>query len=180
MNRILKRLFVTDSLGKVHHQSIEELADDQDGTITETTAEIHTACETCSHPVEKTEHLTVCQVWGRRCCHRCLDAARSFCAVCGKTLCPACRRGFAPLKAICCTECLPALAERQDYEDRLVEDKIIFERRLAACREQVRLAEYGFFHVNPGGGLLEDLGEILLNRKLKRIEKATRGRTRLG
>jgi hypothetical protein len=78
----------------------------------------------------------------------------------------------------CCPECLDSLAERQQYQDRLLEEKLAFEQRLALCREQLRLADRGFFHTGSGWGLLQDLGEIMLIRKLKRLERDNRRRRR--
>jgi hypothetical protein len=168
MRRIVKRLFKRDTTGKVHVESIQELVDNEHGTISETTLTTLTTCATCSRPVEKLTEIRGCDRCGASCCDRCAIP----CAVCSRHLCPQCRRGFGEKQLAACPECLSVLNERLERYDRLLEEKAAFERLLAVYREQVRIVQHGMFHNYPCGDLLEQLAELHLMKKLKSLERA--------
>lgn len=168
MRRIAKRIFKRDSLGNIHLESRQELLDDEQGTITETTSTTFTVCPTCSRPVEQLGELTGCDRCGTHCCDRCTTS----CAVCCCHLCPQCRRGFGEKHLAVCPECLSALNERLERHDRLLQEKVAFERLLAVYREQIRIVQHGMFHAYPCGQLLEQLAESWLMRRLNRLERA--------
>ena len=167
MRRIIKRLLKRDSQGNLHLHSVQELIDDEAGTIAETTATTFKTCGSCARPVENLAELRGCDRCGALCCDRCAVA----CAVCSRHLCPACRRGFAEKHLTVCAECLSLLNERQERQDRLLEEKAAFERLLTVYQEQARIMQYGMFHTYPSGDLLVQLAEVGLVTRLKRLER---------
>jgi len=168
MRRIVKRLFKQDNTGKVHMESVQELVDDERGTVSEMTATTFAVCQTCSRPVEKLGELRGCDRCGASCCDRCATA----CAICSRHLCPQCRRGFGEKQLTACPECLSILNERLELQDRLLQEKTAFERLVAVYREQVRIVQSGMFHNYPCGDLLEHLAELRLMQKLSKLERA--------
>lgn len=167
MRRIIKRLFKRDSLGNVHLENVQELVDDEQGTISETTATTFAVCDTCSRPVENIGELRSCDRCGTSGCDRCAMP----CAVCARHLCSQCRRGFPEQQLTVCPECQSVLNDRLEQHDSLVRQKADFERLLAVYREQVRIVQHGMFHAYPHGDLLEQLVELGLMKKLIKLER---------
>jgi len=166
MRRIIKRLLKQDARGNTYVENVQELIDDEHGTISETDVSTYGVCEACSRPVENHNDVRACDRCGRICCDRCAVP----CAVCARGLCARCRRGFGEKQLTVCPECLTVLNERLEYQDQLLREKAAFERRIAVQREILRLLQCGMFHAYQPPGLLQDLAELVMIRKLKRLE----------
>ena len=124
--RIRRRVINTDLEGRVLSERIEEVTDDGRGNVEESQATGFHNCPSCGRPVEKVQdvrgHCVQCGIEG---CSVCMGQ----CAVCQKSpLCARCRLGFAEKGLSVCDACLRLLDERLAHQDRLVEDKVAFER----------------------------------------------------
>ena len=71
MKRILKAFLKVKSTGERLHEGLEELVDDESGTITYLKKETLPTCESCGQPVEQSRIRTNCPVCGGRCCDFC-------------------------------------------------------------------------------------------------------------
>ena len=174
MRTITKRSLKLDSLGNILAETLEELLDDEQGNISETTTATFNACEACARPIEDLKEIRGCDRCGRACCERCAVP----CAVCSRRLCAQCRQGFAEKQLAVCQECLLALSERLGYHDRQTEEKIEFERRVTVLQEQIRFLQSPVFRTCPGGDLLADVAELWLMGKLSKLERVIAGRER--
>jgi hypothetical protein len=123
--RIRRRIINTDLEGRVLSERTEEVADDGRGNVEETQITGFHNCPSCGRPIEKVQDVRgQCVQCGQQCCATC----EGFCAICHRPLCRNCRLGFAEKGLSVCDVCLRLLDERLAQQDRLVEDKVAFER----------------------------------------------------
>lgn len=166
--KIEKRHIKLDELGNIYQVNVEALVDDEQGNITETTVDTQGVCRSCLRPLENPNQIRSCSVCSLPCCDLCSVA----CAVCSRRLDRHCVRGFAEKGIPVCEACLSLLDERLRHHDRLLEEKVGFERRLAVVREEIRLLQQGVLYPYPGADLLQQLAEVRLMKKLTKLERA--------
>jgi len=134
--RIRRRIINTDLEGRVLSERTEEVADDGRGNVEESQATAFHNCPACSRPIEKVQDVRGrCVQCGQQCCATC----EGFCAICHRPLCRNCRLGFAEKGLSVCDACLRLLDERLAHQDRLVEDKVAFERLMTTYGALVKV-----------------------------------------
>ncbi|MBM4032141.1 MAG: hypothetical protein FJ291_10190 [Planctomycetes bacterium] len=174
MRRIIKRVLRRDSHGVVHFLSLQELRDDEQGTIDELVEETLSRCQSCAHPLERLADVRACD----RCRVPCCDLCSTPCAACSRRLCAECRRGSTDPRLTLCPECLADLAERLEQQREDARQTAEFDRLLTVYREQARLIGSGLFSNYPLGGLIEQIAGLSLARKLGALERRTRDHDR--
>ena len=150
MRGVFKKFIKKDQYGRVLSINTEHLRDDGKGRISLTTNTRLIQCPGCRRHIsdigELRGHCHFC--YSRTCCVHC----ESKCAVCSRRLCSVCRRGFTNGQSLitACPHCLAKLQARQAYQDRLVLNKIVFDRQVAINRERIRLLNNGLVIRLPG------------------------------
>ena len=167
MRRIIKKSIKGDNRGNIHHHSFQQLTDDETGTIDELVGETYSTCENCLRPLSAPE-IRACDCCSKLACDRCTVA----CSICSRFLCSACRRGFPDKQLTVCPECLRDLIERREYHEKMIQEKICFDRRLSVYREQVQLLKHRSYYLDFLGELIEQFTQLRLARKLKQLERA--------
>jgi hypothetical protein len=163
MKKIIRRTLLTDLLGEVLSRRTEELVDDEQGTVSETTATALARCEACDRPCDgPAEHRGVCTLCRRRCCIHCVGR----CAICSYTMCQDCRSGFAEGKLSVCPTCLADLENRLAIQDRNAAEKVAFERVLTVLTSQMKLAEV---LRQDGGGVAKLVAQMVQARVLHKL-----------
>lgn len=138
MRRVIRRSITTDAEGHALHGDTERIADDGDGRVHAVVRRSTMACQSCRRPVSETAELRGCcdHCRQRRLCVRC----EKQCGVCGRNLCGHCRRGFVgAITMTVCPVCLVRLHERQAYDDRLMLERVLFERHLHQQQQMARM-----------------------------------------
>lgn len=168
MKRVLRRILKIGFGGRVHSAHVEQLIDREDGTIEELHASSVVECQACSRPLEKLGDIrSVCVACGRPTCLTC----ESFCAVCHRSLCGNCRIGF-PEKALSvCDECLEGVENRLAQQDKLLQDKLTFERLMALGAAEMKLIQLCMYDRGSISELIAAFSELRLARKLARLER---------
>lgn len=139
MKRILKQHLITSQTGRVLNRNTERLSDNGRGRINLTTQSTAIQCPNCRRPVTDINKLRgkcdICR--NQSCCENC----ETRCRVCSRKLCGRCRRGFVGQSSIItvCPICLNHLRQRQVFNDRLLIQKIRYQRQMMHQREVVRL-----------------------------------------
>ena len=168
MKRIFRRISTVDTLGRILSARVEELSDDEAGTIEETYSTALTCCEACGRSIEKVNEVRGrCSVCGQNTCSIC----SGFCAVCNRSLCDRCRVGFAEKSISVCSACLPLLERRQEYQDKLIEEKLDFERTMAVCNAQLKLIQLYQHNKGTLSRVILTAAELKAARKLAKMEK---------
>ena len=139
MKKILKRFFVTDQSGRVIDSNTEHLTDNGRGRINHTTRRTAIRCPNCRRPItdinKQRGRCDYCRA--QTCCDNC----ETRCKVCSRRLCGRCRRGFVGQSSTItvCPICLSHLRQRQTFNDRLLIQKIRYQRQIINQREVARL-----------------------------------------
>jgi len=166
--RIRRRIINMDMLGRLLSGHVEELTEDEPGRIEEVRATAVWVCEACGRPVAKAEDIRGrCVRCGRQCCVTCEDR----CAVCHGPLCGECRLGFADKGLCVCGDCLGSLQTRLVRHDRLLEDKLAFERMIAVSDALARLTQS---NSQERGSLLHIIGQIARLGMAARLSQAAK------
>lgn len=164
--KIRRRTFSVDFLGRLLSQHVEELTEDGQGNVEEIHASAVYACEACGRPVEKVDDVRGrCVECGRLCCVACEGA----CAVCRRPLCGECRLGFDDKGLSVCGACLARLEQRLARQDRLLDDKVAFERAMTVYGNLVRLLPPGGVERGSISEVLAHIAQVRLARRLSRI-----------
>ena len=150
MKGIFKKFVKKDQNGRLLSITTERLIDNGMGKISQTTNNQVIQCPGCRRHISDINELRGrCHCcYSRTCCVHC----ESKCAVCSRRLCLACRRGFTNGQSLVtsCPNCLVKLKRRQAYQDRLLLNKINFDRQVSINRERVRLLNNGLVIRLPG------------------------------
>jgi len=163
--RIRRRKYSVDFLGRVLSEHVEELTEDRLGNIEEVHAAAVYPCEACGRPVEKVVDVRGrCVECGRLCCVTCAGA----CSVCHRPLCGDCRFGFAEKGVSVCAECLVRLERRLARQDRLLKEKVAFDRAMAAYGQLMRLLPPGAVERGSISEVLAHIAQARLARRLSR------------
>lgn len=168
--RIRKRKYSVDFRGRVLSEHVEQLSEDGQGNVEEVHASAVYPCEACGRPVEKIDDVRGrCVECGRLCCVTCAGA----CSVCHRPLCGSCRLGHAApgQQNFCvCAACLEQLQRQLARQERLLKEKVAFDRSMALYDRLMRLLPPG-----TGSGSLIDIlvriGQVRLARRLERIAR---------
>jgi len=175
MSTILKRFVRTDSYGRPLTATTEHLEDLGNGRLYLNVQEVLGICSGCGRPVADPNDLRgVCHFClSRSCCVHC----ETRCAACSRRLCMMCRRGFAGQSPLTlCPICLSKMEERQRFQDRLLEERTIFEGQVVLQRERARVLASGVLNRLPGGRALTTIGQLNVLRKLKHLEQSLTNR----
>ncbi len=178
MSKISRRKINTDFFGNIFSASIEQLTDNENGTIEETYLTAVNRCDACGRPLEKMNEIRgQCIICERFCCSWCVG----FCSICNRgPICGSCRKGLAEKGLSVCTNCLPTLKERLAYHDRLLEEKANFERTLAVYNAQIRLAQVLQQNKGEISNTLARIAQLRVARKIARLEKQLKGKNSRG
>jgi hypothetical protein len=170
--KILKRIFNTDFNGNVISSRLEELNDNENGDVEELHLTSVSRCEACGRPLEKMNEIRgSCIICGRSCCSIC----EGFCAVCRRgPICGHCRTGFPEKGLSVCSNCLPTLQRRQAYQDRLLEEKVGFEQRIALCNAKLKFIQLLQHNKGRVSRALTRVAQIHIARKIARLERQLR------
>ncbi len=172
MKRILRRLVKIDPDGRVRSFKAELLTDYEDGTVEELHVASILVCEACGRLVEELGDVRpACLNCGRSTCRHC---GEHHCAVCHRPYCVRCRVGFVAGPLSVCGRCLPTLEHQQARQERLVEDKVAFERLMSVYAAQMKLLQ---LCMGEKGSIPEFLARVLqlrTTRKLARLERQVR------
>ena len=173
MSKIFRRKINADFFGNIFFASMEQLKDNENGTIEETYLTAISRCEACNRPLEKTSEIRGrCIICGRFCCSLCVG----FCSICNRgPICGSCRKGFAEKGLSVCSSCLPALKERLAHQDRLLEEKANFERTLAVYNAQIKLAQVLQQNKGKISNTLARIAQLRVARKIARLEQQLQG-----
>lgn len=139
MKKILKQFLITGPNGKVLKRNTERLTDNGRGRLNFTTRSTAIRCPNCRRPVTDINKLRgrcdYCRA--QSCCENC----ETRCRGCSRRLCGRCRRGFVGQSSIItvCPICLNRLRQRQAFNDRLLIQKIRYQRQIMHQREIARL-----------------------------------------
>jgi hypothetical protein len=172
MSKISRKHVSTDCGGNVFSFRVEELNDDEHGTIEENHTAIVCRCEACDRPIENTSEIHGrCVVCGNSCCSFCIG----YCSICKRgPICGSCRQGFPEKGLSVCSSCLPALAARLAYEDQLIREKASFERALAVYDSQIKLAQLLQQSKTKIPRLIARVMQFRVARKIARLERQLR------
>ncbi len=169
MSKISRRKINTDFFGNIFSVNLEQLKDNEDGTVEETHVSAIGRCHACGRPLEKTSEIRGrCIVCRQFCCSLCVGE----CSICKRgPICGSCREGFAERGLSVCSNCLPVLKERLAHQDRLLEGKANFERTLAGYNAQIKLAQ--LLQQNKGkiSNTLARIAQYRVARKIARLER---------
>ena len=91
--------------------------------------------------------------------------------MCGRRICPACKRGFPDKPLAVCAECLAVLTERVEQQERAARRKAAIEQLLGVQREEIRVIEEGFLRDAPLARLFAQIAEARLVTRLRAIER---------
>lgn len=185
MRRILKRVLVRDPSGRPITQNAERFQDDGSGRVVHIAHRTLIRCQGCQHLVEDASDLRgrcdYCRTRG--CCIHC----ETRCQGCSRRLCWACRRGFAgPTLMTLCPVCLVKMQRRQAFLDYEMRTQAVFQRRLLARRELIRVQalraqvartrEMGFLHAarlrtnsQLQAARIRQAGQIAVMREMNRL-----------
>lgn len=167
MSKIFRRKINADSFGNIFSASMEQLTDDENGTIEETYLTAVSRCEACGRPIEKTSEIRVCISCGASCC-----TCGEFCTICGRgPFCGHCKTGFPEKGLRVCPNCLPSLQERLAHQDQLLEEKANFERTLAVYHAQIKLAQVLQQNKGKISNTLARIAQLRVARKIARLEQ---------
>ena len=139
MKKISKRFLVTDQSGRVLDSNTEHLSDNGRGRINLTTRRTAVRCPNCNRAItdinKQRGRCDYCRALS--CCENC----ETKCKVCSRRLCSRCRRGFVGQSSIItvCPTCENHLRQRQAFNDRLLIQKIGYQRQIMHQREVARL-----------------------------------------
>jgi len=134
MRRILKRFVTRDAHGRALAVQSERLCDDGSGRLQLTHERSAGWCSGCRRPIADLGEIRgicdCCRVRGT-----CIQCA-SQCQLCSRRLCGRCRRGFfGPPPLTVCATCQQRLIQRQLVQDRLLLQRISFDREMMRRRE---------------------------------------------
>lgn len=162
--RIRRRTVNLDLLGRLLSEHVEQLAEDDQGNVEEIHATAVWACPACGRPIGNADSIReACAQCGRQCCETCLGS----CSICRQPLCGHCRVGFAEKGLSVCANCLRDLLERLARQDRLMEDKIAFERLMTLYSGLMKLIQPGTHERR--GSISEIVGQIVHFRLARRL-----------
>lgn len=168
MKRILRRIVNLDLLGRLLSETVEQVTDDEEGTIEELHAAAYCTCQACGRPLEKIEDMRgTCVECGQACCSQCVG----HCAICRSPLCSHCREGFPERGLSVCGHCREGLEKRLARQDRFQEDEIAFKRQMEVYNAQMKLIQLGLHDKGSLSELIARVAQFRLTRKLHRIEK---------
>lgn len=168
MIRIVRRFLKIDWHGRVRSAHVEQLVDHQDGNVEEVHAVSVGECQACRRPLEKLDDTRgVCITCGRSTCVAC----EHFCAVCHRPVCGHCRRGFPENAFSVCGDCLTDLEARLARQDKLLQDKLTFERLMALGAAEMKLIQLCMYDRSSISELIAAFSELRLARKLARLER---------
>ena len=164
--KILRKLISTDLQGRVLSEHTEQLQEDADGNVMEIQSTAAQACPACGRIIAKGQDL-----------RRCIECARDCCEVCA-TVCSSCKRGpicgncslgFAEKQIPLCHRCLAQLQMRLERQDRLVDEKIEFERLMNVYGAIGRLIQSVAHERGSISEAMLDLASLRLARKLSSL-----------
>jgi hypothetical protein len=170
MKKILRKILNIDLSGELLSARIENLQDNEDGTIEETNVAAIGRCQACDRPIENINDIRgTCFYCGRSCCATC----HGSCAICGRTICQSCRSGFSEKNLSVCLDCGDSLEKRLAYQDKLQQEKNDFERTLQICNTQMKFIELLRQNAGKTPTLLARIAEIQIAHKLTKLERKT-------
>lgn len=169
MSKIFRKKVNTDFSGNILSASMEQLTDNENGTIEEAYLTAVSRCEACGRPLEKMNEIRGrCIICGRFCCSLCVG----FCSICNRgPICGSCRKGFAEKGLSVCSNCLPALKERLAHQDRLLQEKTTFEQVIAVCNAQLKLIQLLQHNKGKISKTLTRIAQLRVARKIARLEQ---------
>jgi len=172
MKKIVKRFLKKDSQGKELYELVEEVLDDDSDNINYNKELRIATCETCSRPIENINEIRgYCEYCGNE-SRLCIHCA-SLCKVCGRTICPRCKRGFNK-DLTCCPDCYEILLLLKITEDRRAQEKIDFERIMTVEKHKLDLLNSKFFDNYPAVEIIRQIAGYQHLRNLQALEKRIR------
>lgn len=165
MKRVIKLFAKKDQQGKSLLKVKEEVIDEDSRGITYSKESIVLTCETCSRPLENAGDMRGKCDYCRKPNRLCVSCT-SVCLVCGKTLCPDHKRGFAK-GLTCCPTCYDFLIRMKEEADRKSEESIEFERYMVVQKHRLEILQSRFFDNFPGINIIR---QIFGMRQLKNIQ----------
>lgn len=170
--KILRKIIQTDLQGRLLSEHAEELYEDDDGNVLEMHTTASLACPACDRILEKPQDIRRCIECGRNCCSSC----STVCSICHRgPICGSCVLGFAEQRISVCLYCLQDLQERLSRQDRLLDEKIKFERLLTTYSAISKLTQSANHERGTLSEIILDIANIHLAGKLssltKRIER---------